>query len=111
MFVANYIRLAHDAYEEWLTLAGIEIIDCLKGDQPILPIVHIDADFFRPVQAGDTLRIQILALQSGAKSFETQYQFFRGGEDPVAEVRMKHVAVNQRTGQSVELPTALTDLL
>ena len=107
IFVANYIRLAHEAYEEWLSIAGIELSDCISGKLPVFPIVHVEADFSRPVQIGHTLSIQVLAVQSGNRSFETQYTFLNEDQDVAAEVRMKHVAVDSSTGQSTDLPQSL----
>lgn len=111
VFVAHYIRLAHDAYEEWLSIAGIEMADCISGKLPILPIVHVEADFARPVSISDILSIQVLGVQSGASSFETQYKFLNEEHEVAAEVRMKHVAVEAATGQSIALPQTLVDLL
>lgn len=110
IYVSNYIRLAHDAYEEWLSIAGIEIADCIAGKLPILPIVHVEADFSRPVNVGEILAIQVLALQSGTSSFETRYEFMNEEHEAVAEVRMKHVAVDVSSGESTQLPQALVDL-
>jgi len=111
VFAAHYIRLAHDVYEEWLTIAGIDIAECISGNLPALPSVHLEADFSRPVAVGEMLRIQVLALQSGTSSFETSYQFLRDDDDAVAEVRMKHVAVSPTTGRTVKLPKQLVDFL
>src|ERR1700691_850243 len=57
VFFANYFVICHEAYEESLAAAGIELIAFFSKAPIIIPVAKSEAVYLRPLHVGDKLRI------------------------------------------------------
>jgi YbgC/YbaW family acyl-CoA thioester hydrolase len=68
MFYGNAFFLAHSAYEEMLTSAGLT--DYWTSDNFIVPIIRADTDYLKPLRAGDEVEIEVKVSNLKERSFE-----------------------------------------
>ena len=103
VFFANYFKLAHDAYEEFMDSIGCGIDRILKETAYILPVVHGEADYKKPLTLGETVTVSITA-QVKETSFVLYYTLkdVQGGTAAILET--VHVAVDGKTKKKIPLP-------
>jgi 1,4-dihydroxy-2-naphthoyl-CoA hydrolase len=106
MFFAHYFRHAHDVYEAFM--AGIDQgLPELIRQQRLLPLVHSEADFLRPVRHGDQLLVELQLERIGNSSFTVRYRFINAADEEVARLKSTHVLLNPEGGSPMNLPEAL----
>ncbi|MGD1898173.1 MAG: acyl-CoA thioesterase [Phormidesmis sp.] len=77
MYFANLLTLCHEAYEVALAAAGFDITHFFSRENAVaVPIVHTEADFYRPMHCGETVAIYPRATQLSAHSFEICYKIY-----------------------------------
>jgi len=103
LFFAEQFRLAHDAYESFMESIGYPFAPLIRNSDYLLPIVHAEADFLKPLSTGDRLEIQVKAETIGESSFTLGYLIRRDRNEPVGTVRTVHVLVSRQTGNSLSL--------
>jgi len=104
IFFPRLLELAHEAYEALLDALGYPLAEGLAADGPILPIGRCEADYLRPLKLGMTVAIEITVLREGNRSFTLGYAFRDENGTDMARAQTVHVAMDRRTGKSVELP-------
>ena len=97
LFFGAAFDIAVEAFEEWLHLQGTS----LKESSCLLPIVHAEADYLRPIYLGDQLSIQLKVEKVGTTSFTIAYTFIK--DQRVGEVKITHVAVSRNTGEKIKV--------
>ncbi len=70
------------------------------------PIVHVEADFKRPVRYGDSIDINLEVAQLGSHSVTFAFRVFKGCE-LCAEARIKHVTIDKAAFKTIEVPSEL----
>ncbi len=107
MFYAHLFTLIHDAYEEFMTVHNLSLRDILEKKDYILPIVHSEADYKKPIRLGDILEIQLEANEFGAHSFDTQYTIVNQEKVLVALAKTVHVVISKQTHSPLPLPSEI----
>jgi 1,4-dihydroxy-2-naphthoyl-CoA hydrolase len=109
VFFANYLAICHEAYEESLAAAGIELQGFFKNTGVVVPIARSEAAYLRPLQPGDKLRISVAPEALSENSFTVRFEIFRVGsvEKIAARIRTEHVATSPAKRERVPLPPAL----
>jgi 1,4-dihydroxy-2-naphthoyl-CoA hydrolase len=109
VFFANYLAICHEAYEESLAAAGIELQGFFKNTGVVVPIARSEAAYLRPLQPGDKLRISVAPEALSENSFAVRFEIFRVGavEKIAARIRTEHVATSPVKRERVPLPPAL----
>lgn len=109
VFFANYLALCHEAYEEALAAAGLEISTLFSSNDLLVPIAKSSAEYLRPLRVGDRVRITVQPEPLSANSFALNYEVIRVGppEKLAARVRTEHVSTSPRLRERVPLPPAL----
>jgi len=109
VFFANYLAICHEAYEESLAAAGIELQGFFKNTGVVVPIARSEASYLRPLQPGDKLRISVEPEGISENSFAVRFEIFRlaGVEKIAARIRTEHVATSPIKRERVPLPPAL----
>ncbi len=105
IFFASLLRIAHDAFEAFMSGIGQPLTRFLHGDECGLTIVHAEADYRHPVGCGEPLEVHVGVERVGNTSFVITYLFLRNGEE-VAAARTVHVALDRR-GLKCEIPDDL----
>ncbi len=110
LFFAHLLRHAHDAYEAMMARIGWPIDELIRTRHLALPLVHVEADYRRPLRHGDQVDVHIELRELGERRFSLDYRFFRADQE-VATAQSVHVAIDPESGQSRALPRALISAL
>lgn len=102
IFYASVFKYVHAAYEDFLRSLSTERNFFFDRDY-ILPIMHAEADYVRPIRVGDELRIEVLVSLLKNSSFEITYRFYRDNQF-TAMAKTVHVCVLKEKFEKIELP-------
>ena len=109
VFFANYLVICHEAYEESLHAAGIELKAFFSDTGVIVPVAKSEAEYLRPLACGDKLKVSVTPALLSENSFEIRYEITRlgAGDKLAARVRTEHVCTSRQMKGRVPLPPAL----
>ncbi|MDE3085095.1 MAG: acyl-CoA thioesterase, partial [Verrucomicrobiota bacterium] len=109
VFFANYFALCHEAYEESLAAAGIDLKTFFSDNGIVVPIAKSEASYLRPLAAGDKVRVTVAPLPMSENDFSVAYEVVKlsAAEKSVARVRTEHVCIDSKTRARRALPPAL----
>jgi 1,4-dihydroxy-2-naphthoyl-CoA hydrolase len=109
VYFANLLSMCHEAYEESLRVAGIELQSFFQSQDLAVPIVHAEVDFMQPLHCGEALRIQLQAHPTSATEFEVTYKIYRQSmQRPASRALTRHVCIQPQTRSRQPLSAALT---
>ena len=103
VFFANYFRIAHDAYQVFMKSIGHGLDRIIGQSDYLLPIVHAEADYKKPLVLGNTVTVSMKG-QVKDTSFLVSYTLKDGGGITVAQLQTVHVAMDKKTGKKIALP-------
>ncbi len=110
MHFHQLLRWCHEAYEESLERFGVaaDVLFPGPGRAPAvaLPIVHVSADYRRPLACGDPLAIELRPLQLDEGSFEIRYRFLHGAQEAATGLT-RHQAIDAACRRRAALPDAI----
>ena len=109
VFFANYLAICHEAYEEAIAAAGLDLNALLGASGIIVPIAKSEADYLRPLRVGDKLRITVAPALLTEQSFAIRFEIVKLGavEKVAARVRTEHVCTAPAKRERAPLPPAL----
>ena len=109
VFFANYLSICHEAYEEALGAAGVELGKFFSDTGVVIPIAKSEAAYQRPMQTGDKIHVTVTPRRLSEDSFELRYEMFRFGppEKRTAVLRTEHVCIATAGRARLPLPPAL----
>jgi 1,4-dihydroxy-2-naphthoyl-CoA hydrolase len=109
VFFANYLVICHEAYEEALAAAGLDVATFFAANGIVVPIARSSAEYLRPLRVSDKLRISVLPELLSENSFALSFELFRLGppEKLAARVRTEHICTARQLRERVPLPLAL----
>jgi 1,4-dihydroxy-2-naphthoyl-CoA hydrolase len=109
VFFANYLAICHEAYEEALGAAGINLAKFFADTGTVVPIAKSEAEYLRPLAVGDKVRVSVAPTALSENSFALTFEITRRG--PAAKIagraRTEHVCISSRDRQRAPLPPAL----
>ncbi|MCP4726161.1 MAG: acyl-CoA thioesterase, partial [bacterium] len=98
LYFSNIFVKAHEAYEELLTDMGIDLNESIKNDDFMIPIVHAEADYKSPLEAGNIIRINLSIGHIGESSFSLDYEFVRSDNNALAAaVKTVHAVIDKKS--------------
>ncbi len=109
VFFANYLAICHEAYEEALGAAGIELKAFFAATGVIIPVAKSEVSYLRSLSAGDKVRVTVTPAALTPDSFALSFEVFRLGppEKLAAKARTEHVCVDAGTRKRMPVPAAL----
>ncbi len=109
VFFANYLAICHEAYEEALAAADIELKAFFADKNVIVPIAKSEAEFLRPLQAGEKVRVTVSPAVLTDNAYEIRFEIIRiGPPDKIAaRIRTEHVCLDARSRKRIALPSPL----
>ena len=99
----DYFQRTEEAFMEQIGFPYPYLIGELRLG---FPIVHVEADFKRPVRYGDAIDIVLEVAQLGTRSVTFGFRVFKGRE-LCAEAKITHVTVDLDAFRAVSLPEDL----
>lgn len=106
LFFTNQLVLAHDAFESLFDKIGLNFKKHLINDKFLLPIVHIESDYKKPLHVGDHITIVVRVSHIGNSSFILDYKI-KKGTTLVGTVKTVHVTINKETKKKIPIPKHL----
>ncbi|MEA5389704.1 thioesterase family protein [Cyanobium gracile UHCC 0139] len=114
MHFHQLLRWCHEAYEESLERFGVVAGEIFPGPgrTPVvaLPIVHVSADYRRPLACGDPLAIELRPQQRDGGSFEIRYRFLHNSQEAATGLT-RHVAIEASSRRRTDLPASVLQWL
>ena len=110
IFYASLFKYVHAAYEDFMRSLSTERNFFFDRDY-ILPIMHAEADYVKPIRVGDELTIEVNVSLLKNSSFELSYKFYKDGGQFTALAKTVHVCVLKEKFQKIELPKNFYDKL
>ena len=109
VFFANYLAICHEAYEEALAAAGIDLKTFFADTGTVVPIARSECDYLRPLHPGDRLRVTVAPARLSDHSFALSFELYKLGppEKLAARARTEHVCIATATRARQPLPPAL----
>jgi 1,4-dihydroxy-2-naphthoyl-CoA hydrolase len=111
VFFANYLAICHEAYEEALSSAGIDLRRFFADHGVVVPIAKSEAEYLRPLSCGDKLSVSVKPKALSENSFEIRYEVTRLGPPAkcAARARTEHICIDSATRARTALPGPLAD--
>lgn len=106
IFFARYFEYFHDAYVRFLDDTDAALPAALSSRSWAAPLVHAEADFVKPLAFGDSVEVELAAVDVGDKRATLYFRVWRDG-DVVAFGSTVHVAIDPRVFKSTPIPEAL----
>lgn len=109
IFYASLFKFAHSAYEEFLKSLKTDS-NYFFDENYVLPIIHAEGDYKKPIKVGDELTINVSVAQVRDSSFELNYNFIID-DQIMATAKTVHISVNKKTFAKTSLPDELREKL
>lgn len=106
IFYANIFKYAHSAYEDFMKHLKLRR-NFFFDKEVVLPIVHAEADYLKPLKVGDELKVDVWVSRLLQSSFELSYKFHDNVLDTAATAKTVHVCVDKTNFKKTELPKEL----
>jgi 1,4-dihydroxy-2-naphthoyl-CoA hydrolase len=107
LFFANQFIFIHDTYEELLRQLGFSITAALRNGSFIVPIVHAESQYLKPLTVGDEITVTVQVAKIGETSFVLEYELLGDDGQSVGKAKTVHVAVDKQTQNKIALPEKL----
>ena len=109
VYFAKGLEICHEAYEESLAKAGINLNQMIREGKTALPIVRAEIDFLRPLFCGDSIQINLATNLISNSEFAIAYQMFSidNLEQILVKAQTRHVCINPQIRRRINLPPAM----
>jgi YbgC/YbaW family acyl-CoA thioester hydrolase len=104
LFFANQFVFAHVTYERFLESIGFSFAEALDREIFLLPIVHAESDYKKPLKVGDRLQAELSVGNIGDSSVTLDYVFLDDAGETVGTSRSVHVSVDKVSMKKIPLP-------
>ena len=111
VYFGRIFQFCHVAYEELLSRCEIDLASILAEGRWLMPLVHAEADFRRPIQLGDRIRVQLQVERVGRSSITYAYRLLGGDDGLRAEARLIHTVCDRATLASCPVPEEFLERL
>lgn len=109
VYFARGLAICHEAYEESLAEANINLNQTIAAGKTALPIVHAEIDFLRPLFCGDRIQVSLNTKLINSSEFAIGYQIslVNQPEQTVIKAQTRHVCIDPQRRQRIDLPEAM----
>ena len=109
VFFPNYLSICHEAYEEALAGAGIDLKTFFSDTGTVVPVAKSEAEYLRPLTCGDKVRVSVTPGTKSENSFEIRFEITRlhPVEKLAARIRTEHICISSAKRERAALPPRL----
>ena len=113
VYFARGLEICHEAYEESLAEAEINLNQMIREGKTALPIVRAEIDFLRPLFCGDFIQVSLTTSLINHSEFAIAYQIFpiNNLERILVKAYTRHVCINPRIRQRMDLSPDIREWL
>lgn len=102
IFFSRLFDFCHSAYEQLIDSFELDE-DYWDNSVYVVPIIHTECDYYRPIKYGDEIEIQLSVSNLKNSSFELTYSLLLNDEK-CAVVKTVHVFVNREDWNKMNIP-------
>ncbi len=105
-YFTSILEICHEAYEDSLAAAGINMRLFFSNPETAIPIVHASVDFFKPTFCGDQQVIRFSVEPLSESDFEINYDIVstHKAEHLIGRAMTRHVCINPISRDRKPLP-------
>ncbi len=109
VFFPNYFAICHEAYEESLAAAGIDLQTFFSDHGVVVPVTTSRAEYLRPLTCGNRVRVTLAATPVEDHRYTIAFELHRLGppDKLAARVHTTHLCISSRTRERLPLPAPL----
>ena len=113
VYFTKGLEICHEAYEESLAKADINLNQTIRAGKIALPIVHAEIDFFRPIFLGDRIRVKLDTSLVSNSEFAIAYEIspVDNLERILVKAQTKHVCINPHLRKRMDLTSKMLEWL
>ena len=111
LFFARNCDYFHDAYLAFLEHLEMPLHEHLDDAEFVIPLVHAEADFAKPIRFGTRCDVHIEVARLGTSSFTLAYTLRGDGDRVLTTGQTVHCCVERATFASRALPERLSAAL
>ncbi|MEM8727656.1 MAG: thioesterase family protein [Chlamydiota bacterium] len=109
LYFAEQLQIGLEAFEDFLDFQRFSIGEMIEKNDYLLPIRHVEGDFFAPVYVGDILEVSLRFSKIGITSFTHASEFFKQGVK-VGTVEITHVAYCPGRKKKIPIPDGVKNI-
>ncbi len=110
IFYGQLFSITHNTFSAFLEHHQISIKERLEKKDYFFPVVHVDANYLKPIRLEDVLKIEMTIEGIKESSFSIRYQLFNK-DLLVANVLIVHVAIDAKSHTKQDIPGPLRAVL
>lgn len=107
LFFGHQLTICHDTYELFMESINADFATLFREKEYYLAIVHAEADYQRPLDVGDRLRIELTVAKVGESSYTLAYNLLDSQGELAGTGQTVHVSVDKKSARSRPLPPEL----
>ncbi|WP_296809178.1 acyl-CoA thioesterase [Thiocapsa sp.] len=107
LFFGHLFRHAHDAYEAFMARVGLPLERLIREGEILLPLVHAEADYHRPLCQGDRVEVTLAIEEIRTRSFAVAYRFETQDGTLAATAKTVHLQINRDGSPAAGLSEAI----
>jgi 1,4-dihydroxy-2-naphthoyl-CoA hydrolase len=111
LFFGHLFRHAHDAYEAFMAQVGLPLERLIREGEILLPLVHAEADYHRPLCQGDRVAVALAIEEIRTRSFAVGYRFETQDGTLAATAKTVHIQINRDGSPAAGLDDAVRDAM
>ena len=113
VYFAKGLEICHQAYEESLAEARINLNQTIREGKTALPIVRAEIDFLRPIFLGDEIQVSLNTSLVSNSEFAIAYQISPSDrlEQILVKAQTKHVCIDPQIRKRIGLPSMMLEWL
>lgn len=104
VFFPEYFRMFNELFEDWMADGlGIDFAGQFTARQHMFPLVHIDTDFKKPREIGQSLALTLVLTELGRSSFKYTIYGHDAGEE-ILRANCINCVASMETQRTVPVP-------
>lgn len=110
LFFAQIFNFAHDHFESFIQHCKVPWQDWFNNATYAVPIKHTEADYKKPIKAGQSLQVQLRVIDISTTSFKVEHRFCDDSHT-YAIVKMVHIFIDKKNMAKMAIPENIKLLL
>ena len=111
IFYSSLFNIAYECYEEFFEKSGFGVKKILDDGKFLIPVVHAEADYFKPLRLGDKIEIRMTLNSLGKSSFTLDFVLFNELGEKTARVKTVNVVIEAKSGNPIKIPEKFLKIL
>ncbi len=103
LFYGRIYDICHSTYEEMIQSFNLTL-NYWNNDDFVVPIIHSEAKYYKPVKIGETITIEIKTSQLRNSSFELEYITKNETGEKCHVVKTVHVVIDKKSWKKIDMP-------